>query len=163
MAIAVGRARRRGEDSESVFVSMTDLTVSFLFVVLILLAFFATQFKPEDTVPRAEHDKVQTSLAHAIEHSRQLEDRLETVLVQRDMALVDHDAALARVRVLAAEVGDLKVAYAGALVRIDALDTEAVRLRAALGTSRAARDNALMERDSALARADALAAKSARL
>ena len=49
MAIPLSRHRRTEEEGESVFASMTDLTVSFLFIILILLAFFATQFKPEAT------------------------------------------------------------------------------------------------------------------
>lgn len=57
MAIVTERARRREEEGESVFVSMTDLSVSFLFILLILLAFFATQIHPENTVPREEHEK----------------------------------------------------------------------------------------------------------
>ena len=42
------RARRTAyEGQDSAFVSMTDLTVSFLFVILVLLAFFAAEFRPE--------------------------------------------------------------------------------------------------------------------
>jgi len=41
---SIGRRRRDEEDEESVFVPMTDMTVSFLFIVMILLAFFAVQF-----------------------------------------------------------------------------------------------------------------------
>ena len=44
---------------------MTDLTVSFLFVILILLAFFATQFKPEETVPRDEYEALKNELSEA--------------------------------------------------------------------------------------------------
>lgn len=51
MATATEGKRRRHEEGESVFVSMTDLTVSFLFIILILLAFFAAQFKPEENAP----------------------------------------------------------------------------------------------------------------
>ena len=43
MAIVSKRALRREEEGESIFVSMTDLAVSFLFILLVLLAFFATQ------------------------------------------------------------------------------------------------------------------------
>ena len=56
MTLAFTRNRHREEEGESAFVSMTDLTVSFLFILLILLAFFATQFKPEETVPRAKYE-----------------------------------------------------------------------------------------------------------
>ncbi len=66
MAIAVSRGRRAEEEGESVFVSMTDLTVSFLFILLILLAFFATQLRTEDMVSPSEHGALK----------RQLEDEL---------------------------------------------------------------------------------------
>lgn len=38
------KRRHSHDDEESAFVSMTDMTVSFLFIVMILLAFFASQF-----------------------------------------------------------------------------------------------------------------------
>ena len=41
------RRHQREEEEESAFVSMTDMTVSFLFVVMILLAFFASQIQSE--------------------------------------------------------------------------------------------------------------------
>nr|WP_272211137.1 hypothetical protein [Marinicella sp. W31]MDC2877022.1 hypothetical protein [Marinicella sp. W31] len=45
---------------------MTDMTVSFLFIVLILLAFFATQVAPQEkdqVVPRTIHDAALDQLA----------------------------------------------------------------------------------------------------
>jgi outer membrane protein OmpA-like peptidoglycan-associated protein len=48
----------REEEEESAFVSMTDMTVSFLFIVMILLAFFASQLHSSDQVPRPEFDEV---------------------------------------------------------------------------------------------------------
>lgn len=55
-----GAVRRlaRDEEEESAFVSMTDLTVSFLFIVIILLAFFASQLKDDKTVPVADYEKL---------------------------------------------------------------------------------------------------------
>ena len=76
MAVAVARRRRREEEGESVFVSMTDLTVSFLFILLILLAFFATQFQPEDMVPLSEHDALERQLLEANAIRLRLEDAL---------------------------------------------------------------------------------------
>lgn len=52
------RARSADDEEESAFISMTDMTVGFLFVIMILLAFFATQIAPRDTVPRSEYEKV---------------------------------------------------------------------------------------------------------
>ena len=76
MAIAGGRRRHIEEEGESVFVSMTDLTVSFLFVILILLAFFTTQFKPEETVPRDEYHTLEAELSVARDKIRSLEEAL---------------------------------------------------------------------------------------
>ena len=50
--------RQHEDEEESVFVSMTDMTVSFLFVVMILLAFFASQLRDRDKVPRSDFDQV---------------------------------------------------------------------------------------------------------
>ena len=49
---------RHEEEEESVFVSMTDMTVSFLFIVMILLAFFASQFRPDEQVPLVDYEHV---------------------------------------------------------------------------------------------------------
>lgn len=51
-----GGARRQEEEEESVFISMADMTISFLFILMILLAFFASQFNVSDTVPRSLYD-----------------------------------------------------------------------------------------------------------
>ena len=49
-------SHRQEEEEESVFVSMADMTISFLFIIMILLAFFASQFSVSDTVPRAQFE-----------------------------------------------------------------------------------------------------------
>ena len=48
-----GSSRRRHEEheAESVLVSMTDMTVSFLLIVMILLAFFANQIRADQDEP----------------------------------------------------------------------------------------------------------------
>ena len=76
MAAVFSRNRPRDEEGESVFVSMTDLTVSFLFIILILLAFFATQYKPEETVSRDEYDTLIVELSKARHVIWQLEEQL---------------------------------------------------------------------------------------
>lgn len=76
MAVAGTRGRRSEEDGESVFVSMTDLTVSFLFILLVLLAFFATQFQPEDMVPASEYEALDRQLTEADALRQRLEDAL---------------------------------------------------------------------------------------
>lgn len=51
---ASSRRTHQEEEEESAFVSMTDMTVSFLFIVILLLAFFASQYSEKDKVPRSE-------------------------------------------------------------------------------------------------------------
>jgi len=66
------RARGAEDEEESAFISMTDMTVGFLFVIMILLAFFATQIAPRDTVPRSEYEKI-------LEESRKWEQQLTSL------------------------------------------------------------------------------------
>lgn len=49
---------RHEEEEESAFVSMTDMTVGFLFIMMILLAFFASQMRDPDAVSKTEFDQV---------------------------------------------------------------------------------------------------------
>ncbi|MCA0045326.1 OmpA family protein [Celeribacter litoreus] len=49
---------RHEEEEESAFVSMTDMTVGFLFIMMILLAFFASQMRDPDAVSKREYDTV---------------------------------------------------------------------------------------------------------
>ena len=53
------RNRRHGEEEESVFVTMTDMTISFLLIIMILLAFFATQINEEGKIPVSVYEKIQ--------------------------------------------------------------------------------------------------------
>jgi flagellar motor protein MotB len=52
------RSNREEEEEESVFVPMTDMTVSFLFILMILLAFFAVRISDKDTVSRSVYNQV---------------------------------------------------------------------------------------------------------
>jgi len=60
MRAASARKRRSEEEEESVFVSMTDMMVSFLFIVILLLAFFASRYSNEDVVSKVDYDSVVT-------------------------------------------------------------------------------------------------------
>lgn len=73
-----GVQRRHAEtEEESVFVSMTDMTVSFLFIVIILLAFFASQFRPEELVPRQELEEARAEVRLQEVTINRLEDEIE--------------------------------------------------------------------------------------
>lgn len=52
------RRRESREEEDSVFVTMTDLTVSFLFVLMVLVVFLATRIGARDAVPIARHEAV---------------------------------------------------------------------------------------------------------
>lgn len=55
---AQARRTTHEDEEESVFVSMTDMTVGFLFIMMILLAFFASLANDVDTVSRELYDSV---------------------------------------------------------------------------------------------------------
>lgn len=76
------RRRAQDEEEESAFVSMTDMTVSFLFIVILLLAFFASKYSEDDTVPRMIHDRVVT------ERNTALQER-DVLQAERDQLVVD--------------------------------------------------------------------------
>lgn len=70
--------RRRGdEDEESAFVSMTDLTISFLIIMMILLAFFASRFSDNDVVSKSKFDAAQLQIQRLEEQVRVLSLRAE--------------------------------------------------------------------------------------
>ena len=60
------RRRTQEDEEESVFVTMTDMTISFLLIVMILLAFFATQLISQDTVPRDPFNAILNNLRDAL-------------------------------------------------------------------------------------------------
>lgn len=99
----IGRTRPHEEEEESVFISMADMTISFLFIIMILLAFFASQFAVSDTVPRSQYQRLQ-------DEKRILEQELERrkEIEQEKLAL---EAELKRVQQIVG-TPDLKVADA---------------------------------------------------
>lgn len=135
MALASGRNRRHLEEGESAFVSMTDLSVSFLFIILVLLAFFATQFRPEDTVSRNEHDTLVAELSDASEEIRRLNEALaakeQTVagLHGTEARLRDElTAARATARSLSARIEELKKKLAAVSIEHDTARDHAASL-----------------------------------
>lgn len=165
---------RRGpqhEEEESVFVSMTDMTVSFLFIIMILLAFFASRFNAEETVPVAVYDPVRVERDALLEKLDRMEERLATAeaeivdLISQRTALratlvrteAERDGALERLAEQDSRIGVLEAELAAALSERDILlrsvaDLED-RLAAALArieALRAALTLAETERDATL-------------
>ncbi|MCY4221819.1 MAG: OmpA family protein [Thiotrichales bacterium] len=153
MAITGLRRRHAEEEGESVFVSMTDLTVSFLFILLVLLAFFATQVRPdqpEKTVPLSKHEALEREfeterkerqvLADRLTEANAAKHRLEVALSNErrrtDILKADLARATATIDTLSAEVAqppdpDPLAAYIkeGSETRARLLDSLAQRLR----------------------------------
>lgn len=74
---------RHEEEEESVFVSMTDMTVGFLFIMMILLAFFASQMRDPDAVSQMEYDQIvqeRDNWQQVAENRQETIDRLEAEL-----------------------------------------------------------------------------------
>ena len=84
MRAGLARQRRHEEEEESVFVSMTDMTIGFLFIVILLLAFFASQYDPSKSVPLPEHQRViseRGALQLRLDRARQDVERLQSRIV----------------------------------------------------------------------------------
>ena len=80
------RNRARGEEEESVFVTMTDMTISFLLIIMILLAFFATQLSSDDTVPVSAYERVRQERDNLLVENHDLRASIETL--EADLARV---------------------------------------------------------------------------
>jgi flagellar motor protein MotB len=83
------------------------MTVSFLFIVIILLAFFASQFNDEDKVPRSQLDEMRN---------------------QRDAALTDLVAANTEIKRLLALLNEMQEQRDGALKKLTEANKEIQRL-----------------------------------
>lgn len=88
------RNRIQAEEEESVFVTMTDMTISFLLIVMILLAFFATLLNTDDTVPRFQYDQILMKYRESQAEIVRLERLLEERTTERDDAVLERDRAL---------------------------------------------------------------------
>ena len=91
MRASARRNRAHEGEEESAFVAMTDMTVSFLFIVMVLLAFFASRYNDKNTVPLEIHE---VALAKIVALEEELEKfknmpPLELYLMQASVARLD--------------------------------------------------------------------------
>lgn len=136
------RRRTQEDEEESVFVTMTDMTISFLLIVMILLAFFATQLSSQDTVPRDQFNVILNDLREARADIRRLEAERDAALEALDAAISERNAAIEERDRLRAENADL-------LARIIELEALVDQLQRDLDAVTAERDD-LLERLSRL-------------
>jgi chemotaxis protein MotB len=130
------RRPREAEEEESAYVSMTDLTVGFLFIVMLMMAYFATQFSSTDTVSRelyeetlAERDRLERELANAeaqLDSMRAELDWARARINELERLLAEADAAR---QVLAERLAALEAELAALRISLAANQTEAERLR----------------------------------
>ena len=136
-----GGARRRPEeeDGESAFISFTDMTVSFLFIVMIILAFFATQVgSQEDRVALSVFQEAKRERDDARRERDELKD--ERASLQAKIAQLE-----ARVALLEVELEQFREEHAALRIQRDTLQAN------------------LLERDAALDAAERRLAESQRL
>lgn len=116
------RNRARAEEEESVFVTMTDMTISFLLIIMILLAFFATQLNNDETVPLTAYERVRQERDELRVENRDLQasvevleaelarvrSDLEVVTAERDRLRDDLDQLREENEALQAQISDLE-------------------------------------------------------
>jgi outer membrane protein OmpA-like peptidoglycan-associated protein len=146
------RQRLSEEEEESVFVSMTDMTVSFLFIVMILLAFFATQIAPGETVPKHKLEEAERIIDERDVQISQLLEELQSYRTGDPSIIPRLQAENARLEVRIRELEeDIEAIHAeldladgdNAVTRISLLRGELQRLHALLAESS---DENLIER-----------------
>lgn len=143
------RRRTQEEEEESVFVTMTDMTISFLLIVMILLAFFATQLSSQDTVPRDQFNVILNDLREARADIRRLEAERDAAITERDAAREALDAAISERNAAIEERDRLRAENADLLARIRELEALVYKLQRDLDAVTAERDD-LLERLSRL-------------
>lgn len=119
---AQARQSSQEEEEESAFISMTDMTVGFLFIVMILLAFFASQFRVDnlDTVPKKRFEAEVIARQEAEEER----DAFELALQKTQVALAEK-TTLAEAQ--AQRITDLEAELAAITVRNITLEADLTR------------------------------------
>lgn len=128
------RRRHHEDEEESAFVSMTDMTVGFLFIVILLLAFFASQYNKDDVVPRHQYDMALSERDEALVRVGELEaeisrleqeiNRLTAKNLAKDREIADLKREIER---LERELEELKKKQGDPLARYSAASADARR------------------------------------
>lgn len=127
---AQAKQLRHEEEEESAFISMTDMTVGFLFIMMILLAFFASQIQEPDAVSRSEYDRIvedrddwrQRAEARAQLIAR-LEEEIEALRDQRDLLQTQVQNLTAQLGFAEARLLEMTAELDVARTRIEELET----------------------------------------
>lgn len=123
------RTRYREEEEESAFVSMTDMTVSFLFIVILLLAYFAQQYSENDTVARSIYEEVVKERDEAVEQRNEAQQKiilLQKAILEKEKIIADLQDQLEDKQ---KEIDELNKQIQALRDRIRQLEEELKRLR----------------------------------
>lgn len=112
------------EEDESAFVSMTDMTVSFLFIVILLLAFFASNFakSEEETVPMSIHLDVKKERDDALDEVERLTARIVGLEAKIDNLEALNQTKDDQIKDLKKQLADAKKEIENLLKRIQELE-----------------------------------------
>lgn len=116
------KRNREEEEAESAFISMTDMTVSFLFVIMLLLAYFASSFSEEKMVPRPVHELLRQ------EH-KAVVAKLETTQSELDKALLELSRLRDRLKKSEKNLADAQKRIAELLAEVQRLKDEIKNLQ----------------------------------
>lgn len=134
----LGRNRAHSDEEESVFVTMTDMTISFLLIIMILLAFFATQLNDDETVPLNTYERVLQERDSLKVKNKELSSALAAVEIELARVQDELVSVTAERNQLRNEIVQLKSA-------LEALEAELARIKAELASITAERDQLLEE------------------
>jgi len=120
---------REDEEEESVFVPMTDMVVSFLFIMMLLLAFFAVKYSTQDKVPKQDLIDAQQALEVAQDRIKELEAEIEKLKVEIERLKLRIEELLAKLADKHEKIAQLNDDIAVRDARIKGLEEELARLK----------------------------------
>jgi outer membrane protein OmpA-like peptidoglycan-associated protein len=130
-----GGRRHSDEEEESVFISMTDMTVSFLFIVIILLIFFASQFSPDAAVvPQSDFDALKLRAERLVEVNEDLRNTNASLLERNTEQAKKILQSAKEIAVLESAKAELEAALHRDRARIGDLETQLAEMKSAIGT-----------------------------
>ena len=125
----LGRTRPQAEEEESVFVTMTDMTISFLLIIMILLAFFATQLNDDESVPLTAYERVRQERDDLQIENQDLRASVEALGAELARVTTELETVTADRDRLRNELDQLREQYEALRDRVAALEQENDQLR----------------------------------
>jgi flagellar motor protein MotB len=128
----LARVSREEEEEESVFVPMTDMTVSFLFILMLLLAFFAVQITDTKTVPIDVYDKAKQALEEAEHKIVDLQQNVDALIRQAEALRAEREQLIQQIKDRDEKLNSQAAEILRLKAQVDRLQEEIRRLEALL-------------------------------